>query len=50
MTIDIKAMLGTLALDTDAIGVVKVELREAMRDASLTLQGKGVHEHRNLTC
>ncbi|KAI8879896.1 hypothetical protein K501DRAFT_256031 [Backusella circina FSU 941] len=35
MTIDIKALLGPGAIDTAAIGVVKVEIREAQRDDSV---------------
>jgi Ca2+-dependent lipid-binding protein len=39
MTIDIKALLGPGAIDTAAIGVVKVEVREAQRDDSVKLKG-----------
>lgn len=38
MTIDIKALMGAFAQDTNAIGVVKVEIREAARDSSIQLQ------------
>ncbi|KAK4515667.1 3-isopropylmalate dehydrogenase [Mucor velutinosus] len=38
MTIDVKALVGAFAQDTNAIGVVKVEVREASRDASIQLQ------------
>ncbi|KAL9556559.1 hypothetical protein MBANPS3_001819 [Mucor bainieri] len=38
MTIDIKALMGAFAQDTNAIGVVKVEIREATRDSSIQLQ------------
>lgn len=40
MTLDIKALLGTLTQDTNAIGVVKVEVREAARDGSIKIKGK----------
>lgn len=40
MTIDVRALMGAFAQDTNAIGVVKVEVREASRDPSLQLQGK----------
>lgn len=39
MTIDIKALMGAFAQDTNAIGVVKVEVRGATRDGSIDLQG-----------
>lgn len=39
MTIDIKALMGAFAQDTNAIGVVKVEVRGATRDGSINLQG-----------
>jgi hypothetical protein len=42
MTIDIKALIGAFAQDTNAIGVVKVEVREAIRDGSVKLQGRCV--------
>lgn len=38
MTIDIKALMGAFAQDTNAIGVVKVEVRGATRDGSINLQ------------
>ncbi|CEP06852.1 hypothetical protein [Parasitella parasitica] len=38
MTIDIKALMGAFAQDTNAIGVVKVEVRGAARDSSIQLQ------------
>lgn len=40
MTIDIKALMGAFDQDTNAIGVVKVEVRSAFRDGSIKLQGK----------
>lgn len=40
MTIDVRALMGAFAKDTEAIGVVMVEVREASRDASIQLQGK----------
>lgn len=40
MTIDVRALVGAFTQDTNAIGVVKVEVREASRDPSLQLQGK----------
>jgi predicted ATP-grasp superfamily ATP-dependent carboligase len=42
MTIDVQALVGAFAQDTNAIGVVKVEVREATRDGSLKLQGKKI--------
>lgn len=39
MTIDIKALMGAFNEDTNAIGVVKVEVRGATRDSSIKLQG-----------
>ncbi|MBM6387024.1 MAG: hypothetical protein JSY10_24015 [Paenibacillus sp.] len=39
MTIDIKALMGAFNEDTNAIGVVKVEIRGATRDSSINLQG-----------
>ncbi|KAG0793074.1 hypothetical protein G6F21_003887 [Rhizopus arrhizus] len=38
MTIDVRALVGAFTQDTNAIGVVKVEVREASRDPSLQLQ------------
>ncbi|GAA5800941.1 hypothetical protein HPULCUR_006381 [Helicostylum pulchrum] len=38
MTIDIKALMGAFNEDTNAIGVVKVEVRGATRDSSIKLQ------------
>ncbi|KAG2204704.1 hypothetical protein INT47_012000 [Mucor saturninus] len=38
MTIDIKALMGAFDQDTNAIGVVKVEVRGATRDSSIKLQ------------
>ncbi|RCH95171.1 hypothetical protein CU098_006546, partial [Rhizopus stolonifer] len=38
MTIDVKALLGALAQDTNAIGVIVAEIRGATRDASMQLQ------------
>jgi Ca2+-dependent lipid-binding protein len=39
LTVDVRALVGAFAQDTNAIGVVKVEVREASRDPSLQLQG-----------
>ncbi|KAG1048652.1 hypothetical protein G6F43_008976 [Rhizopus delemar] len=38
LTVDVRALVGAFAQDTNAIGVVKVEIREASRDPSLQLQ------------
>ncbi|KAI8979253.1 hypothetical protein BDF20DRAFT_974130 [Mycotypha africana] len=38
MTVDVRALMGAFNQDTNAIGVVKVEVRGATRDASLNLQ------------
>ncbi|KAI8391836.1 uncharacterized protein BYT42DRAFT_543323 [Radiomyces spectabilis] len=38
MTIDIRTLIGAANQDTSAIGVVKVEIREAYRDASIDFQ------------
>ncbi|CEJ04745.1 hypothetical protein RMCBS344292_18699 [Rhizopus microsporus] len=38
LTIDIRALVGAFARDTNAIGVVKVEVRQASRDPSIHLQ------------
>lgn len=40
LTIDVQALMGAFQQDTAAIGVVKVEVREATRDGSLKLQGE----------
>lgn len=42
MTIDIKALMGAFDQDTNAIGVVKVEVRGATRDSSIKLQGTNI--------
>ena len=38
MTLDIKELMGAASQDTSAIGVVKVEVRKAERDATVQLQ------------
>lgn len=40
LTIDVRALVGAFARDTNAIGVVKVEVRQASRDPSIHLQGR----------
>ncbi|KAI9252998.1 hypothetical protein BY458DRAFT_522442 [Sporodiniella umbellata] len=38
LTVDVRALMGAFAQDTNAIGVIKVEVYEALRDSSIQLQ------------
>lgn len=38
LTLDVRELMGNVGKDTDALGVVKVEIREARADPSSTIQ------------
>lgn len=40
MTLNVKEMMGAAAMDTSAIGVIKVRVIEAKREASGSLEGE----------